>query len=293
MTNIYRLKLFTRKEKDDLIYRKHCIDNKIMAIGWGDCNCEDGTVDEYVKKANDMYNDSSSFKTGLNYILNEIKKDDYVWTQIDGLKYYLGKISEDEVHLDSIQPGVGLTKKCEWKLIENFDDIPGQVISNFVGRGITLCKMRFNEDLKQYCDWLYHGKSDSDKPKMKNCFSLFHSDDLEDLVGLYLQKEGYYIIPSTNKKGQKLIEYELINDEGEKACVQCKIGNSKVTDEKVKEIQEKFKGFKIYVSTFAENIITDNSVNFISKEILLDFAKKNKNILSQRIKNYLSFEICK
>ena len=186
-----------------------------------------------------------------------------------------------------------LQKKCEWKLIENFDDIPGQIISNFVGRGITLCKMRLNEDLKKYCDWLYHGKLDNDKPKMENCFSLFHSDDLEDLVGLYLQKEGYYIIPSTNKKGQKLIEYELINDEGEKACVQCKIGNSQVTDEMVKVIQENFKGFKIYVSTFAENIITDNSIKFISKEILLDFAKKNKNILPQKIKNYLSFEICK
>ena len=108
MTNIYRLKLFTRKEQDE--YRKHCIDNKIMAIGWGYDNCEDGTVDEYVKKANDMYKDSSSFKTGLKHIL-EIKKGDYVWTQIDGLKYYLGKISEDEVHLDSIQPEVGLTKK--------------------------------------------------------------------------------------------------------------------------------------------------------------------------------------
>ena len=118
---------------------------------------------------------------------------------------------------------------------------------------------------------------------------------MEDLLGLYLQKEkGYFIIPSTNKSSTKLIEYELRrknNGKIEKSCVQCKTGTSIVEDDIFKD--EEFKDYKIYISTI-NNDNYDNkrdNVKTIYTDDLWNWAKDNKELLPERIQKYI--EICK
>lgn len=284
---IYRLKLFTSKSGHEKEDRNYCIDNNIMAIGWPINGVKD--IDTYQKKAKEHknYSDNMNLKRGLMVSLNalkDIKKGDFVWTQINGLDYRLGQIVGDcEVNDD-----IGPSRKCVWKKIK-FDYIPGDIISKFVGRGYVLCKVHCSKELEEYCYQLYENKEkDIHINSIKN---LLHYNDLEDLAGLYLQEEKkYYIIPSTNKQGAKLIEYEMRDKFGNKACIQCKIGNSCV---EVDNICKEFKDYKIFICVLDERQkgnYTDKERNIeeITFDELLRWAQKHKNILPQRIQNYLS-----
>lgn len=277
---IYRIKLFAlsegeHKEEND---RKYCIDNNILAIGWG--NSFVNTFEEYIDTIQEQ-KISRGQKTSLNNISN-IKVDDYVWTQADGRTFLLGKVTSD-IFINTTRKRIGPTRKCLWKYI-NFDDVPGKILSCFVGFGTTLQKVDADNNFQKYCDWLYTNKSA--EIYLDNYKSLLHPDDLEDLLGLYLQKQfKYYILPSTNKQGSKLIEYELRNDNGEKACIQCKIGSSTVG----KEIFEEFKNYKIFISTFRDDDYDKygNNVKTIKIDTLCQWASENINILPERIKNYI------
>lgn len=263
------------KEEND---RKYCIDNNILAIGWGNSLVD--TFEEY-KNALQEQKISRGQKTSLNNILN-IKVDDFVWTQKDGRTFLLGKVTSD-IFIDTARKRIGPTRKCLWKYID-FDDVPGKVLSCFVGFGTTLQKVDTDNNFQKYCEWLYANKNA--EISLDSYKSLLHSDDLEDLLGLYLQKQfKYYILPSTNKQGSKLIEYELRNDNGEKACIQCKIGGSTVG----KEIFEEFKNYKIFISTFRDDDYDKygNNVKTIKMDTLCEWASKNTNILPERIKNYI------
>lgn len=277
---IFRIKLFAlsegeHKEEND---RKYCIDNNIFAIGWGN-NYVD-TFEDYLNTI-DWTTISRGQKTSLKNMLS-VKIGDYVWAQKDGRTFLLGKVTGD-IFIDVTRKRIGPTRKCQWKYID-FDDVPGKILSCFVGFGTTLQKVNIDNNFQKYCEWLYENKNEC--IHLDDYKSLLHSDDLEDLLGLYLQKElNYFILPSTNKQSSKLIEYELRNTCGERACIQCKIGNSTVG----KEIFEEFKNHKIFISTCRDDDYNKygNNVRTIKIAELCQWAKNNINILPERIKNYI------
>jgi len=137
-------------------------------------------------------------------------------------------------------------------------------------------------------------------------WELTHPEDLEDIVGIYLQTKGYYIFPSTNKQGTKDYEFKLIHLDGEKeAIIQCK--NNAVIK---KNLWDKFetgdyKEYNVYVLTILDdphpqqfgykphydNDIIQWSLNdrimVLNKSTLYTWAGKNCKILPNRIQTYL------
>ena len=286
---VYRIKLFTG-EPDK---RNECLDenNPKIAIGWNVDGAKN--YNDYCEKAKNIQvycKDSQNLKYGLQKSLDafvKLTEGSLVWTQISGRDYRLGRISKDDVveYDDYLGPCIS----CELKEIK-FDDVPGKIISCFVGRGIVFRKVNLDSYMEKYCEWLYEGK-EAGSLKLGSFKSLLHPDDLEDLAGLYLQgKMNYYIIPSTNKQGSKLVEYELRDKHGNKACLQCKIGNSSI---EVDEICKNFEGYKIFICVIDDpqkGTYTDNSKNIeeIPFEVLYNWAKEHEDILPQRIQNFLS-----
>lgn len=283
----FRVKLFTDRQKheDD---KEYCLNKEhpLIGIGWGNENCLD--INQYIQNvAPKIMKEDRNFCYPYNCMLN-MTKDTYIWTKIDGLNYALGKI-ESDLFIDKNRPRMGALRVCKWKNID-FDDVPGKITNYFVGGGRTLVEMKINESLKNYCKWLYDDKIG--KVKNINLNDLIHYDDLEDLVGLYLQSKGYYIYPSTNKLASKTIEYELVNKTtGKKACVQCKTGNDIVE----KEIFEIFRDYEIFISTTSNKSYEKYSqredktgVTTIYTNELWDWAFSNKKILPKRIINYIN-----
>ena len=296
---VYRLKLFTPESGHDAKYKITCIEANQIAIGWPVKDAKD--LENYWEKAQkikDYCNDNNDIMMGLKVSLNRLINisdnikngiENYIWVQIDGLDYRLGKITNSEIIFDN---KFGPMMKCELNDKRNkidFDLVPGEIISRFVGRGYVLCQVHCSEEIEKYCKTLYENY----KPEINanNIKNLLHYDDLEDLAGLYLQeKMNYYIIPSKNKQGSKLIEYELRDKFGNKACIQCKIGDSEVN---VKKIREKYPHHKIYVCTLNEEIdnFSDSNAERIPIKEIFDWMKDHKNILPERIKKYIDLTV--
>lgn len=294
MSDFYRIKLLTRSSGHPEEDRKFCFDNNLFAIGWPvDEDVKD--IAQYKKSAEKKYCSGKELSGNINSSFNNMKnieKDDFVWTQKDARTYCLGKVNSKIIFKSDYIRRFGLTCSCEkWKEI-NFDDVPGVVTSYFAGPGqVLVCcnSINENEDIKDYCNWLYNDKKT--KIKISNYKKLLHYDDLEDLLGLFLQGSGYkgkryYIHPSTNKLSTKLIEYELRGEDGEKIGIQCKIGNSTVNSNNLKELTEK--GYKIFVSTNNNRICEGKNIENITVEELWTWAKNHQKILPDRIKNYIS-----
>lgn len=298
MSDIYRIKLFTKSSEGEHDGdQKYCIDNNLVAIGWGLVDEPNISVEEYEKRVQDQHGHESNFKVSFNN-MKKMKENDFVWVEINARDYRLGKIKSDYYIInDKENPEkcrMGLTRKCEWKKI-NFNDVPGEIINSCAQRGCTLIQKRnLDDSFKEYFEYLYDEKDYQGSCNL-NYKKLLHYDDLEDLLGLYLQKEeGYYIIPSTNKSSTKLIEYELrrIKDNQlQKACVQCKTGTSTVNDDIFND--KDFKSYNIYVSTINNDNYDNkgNNVTTVYTDTLWNWAKENRELLPDRLQKYL--KICK
>lgn len=198
------------------------------------------------KKEGKLYSNKKSWSTARN-IFFEMKEDqnNFIWTQEAGDSYYLGKITDNEIRWyggkyrseleeklkeyrnnGGDEKGVidlkkfGLWRSCNWRK-RNFDDVPGNVVASLSAQG-TMSRIS-TEDQKAfytYCHYLYDETIPADKLSF---WDLVHYDDLEDLVGLYLQTHDYYIFPSTNKQGTKNYEFKLVRADGSNtAIIQCK-----------------------------------------------------------------------
>lgn len=260
MTNVYKIKLFRwaikdkdnpqkelgKKDKDE--YRNFCLTQNIVAVGWPakrDRIYE--SAESYIQAVEGMfpepYKSAKSWHTARNAFKDMVTQESFVWTWTDGNTYYLGKIKAGEKllwnsgeHRKTLENKLaeyrqnegndpnhkidldefGLWVPCQWKKIEQFDEVPGNVIARFRQ---TICQVKHDDG---YSKFLYD--PESSQLSASDFWNWAHYDDLEDLVGLYLQKEeGYFMFPSTNKQSTKDYEFELVHHSGDKkAIIQCK-----------------------------------------------------------------------
>ena len=307
MTNVYKINLFNydmsdvdkNENHDKEHYKNYCIKEKKLGWGWTRKNPKPVfTLDDYHKD----YGSSRSLSVACNQI-KDMKENDYCWTYVDGT-WYLGKVKGD-FHFgipDELHPAFGMYRDCEWKPISDKDTVPGS-ISTYSRKDATVRYISNDSSFIKYCEYLYGGQ---EKPFGLNFLNLVHYDDLEDLVGLYLQKHGYYIFPSTNKQGTKDYEFKLIRTDGKKeAIIQCK-SNEDIPWESLGGYTKE----DIYVLSVKETKNAGNSRTMLSKEKcsenwdmgwkskderikmfdalkLEEWARNNQTILPKRIQNFL------
>ena len=293
LPDFYRIKLLTKSSNHKEEQREDCFKNNLIAIGWP-IEESINSLNEYLNYAKKKYSQDTFNKLNYSYNnLNRMKIGDFIWVQKDSRNYYLGQVDSEIIYDDEYIHDIGLIRRCsEWKHVD-FDDVPGIVTSYYAGPGKVLeyCKsINENDDIKRYCMWLYNDKNY--KIIINSGISLLHYEDLEDLMGLFLQYgykgTKYYIHPSTNKLSTKAIEYELRNDNGEKFGVQCKIGKSTV-----KENEKTLKalindGYRIFVCTYGNEEYDDKRITKISINEIWGWAVEHKELLPERIKNYIN-----
>lgn len=303
--NIFKINLFSYDVEDNnnhhkYEYKKYCIDSKIL--GWGWCRGNDAkqvnSLDEYHKD----YGKSRSLSVACNQIA-PMKDGDYVWTYVDR-QWYLGKISGDfNFFAPNEYPAFGMQRKCDWKKV-NKDLVPGNIITHSRNDG-TVRRISSNDSFVKYCQYLY--KDLEEEPQNLNFWDLAHYEDLEDIVGLYLQKErGYLIFPSTNKTGTEDYEYMLVQKDSpnKKAIIQCK-NNSCISEYNWEKFEiGEYKEYQTYILTIKEDqhpkragykqeigiykwSFDNGRILIFNEEKLKEWAKVNFNILPERVKKYI------
>jgi hypothetical protein len=111
-------------------------------------------------------------------------------------------------------------------------------------------------------------------------FSLLHPEDCEDLIGIYLQENGYRLIPSTCKTSTAKYEYVLKHKKtGQKAYAQVKRGKVPL-DAKDYEMLD---GTVFLFTTDGDQRGTASNVEFIEPSTIRAFMQENRQILSDRV----------
>lgn len=283
--------------------REFCINNNILGVGWSVGDEKNMSWEEYYDKALKKYyyknEDSKEVKDGgvswwkaLNAICNRMKEGDLCWARDEKGIYYLGKITGDWKyrHEDEYQQlDLVNIRECEWVRIGTVDEVPGKVVNSFAARSAV---QRVSDDTAlEYSKLLYNLYVEDDKYEIKsngdNIFSLLSSDDCENVVGLYLQKElGYLIIPKTNRNDTVKYEFVLKNkDTGKKAIVQVKNGNVSLKKDEFKNIADKAFLFTTEGEYTGKE---DKDVICLEKQVIEKFIYDNRIIMPDLVQRWIN-----
>jgi hypothetical protein len=272
--------------------RKHCLDNKIVGIGWPLDNITESITSETYETAGKIkYQVSTSrgWSNAWNAIFYKIQINDLVWTRtIDG-NYFLGRITSEwryDFSTDAVNNDITNIRDCEWVKVGIIGNVPGKVVRSFIPAS-TLQRV-IDETALIYSQQIFNNLSGLNlyEPTFnlnRDIFSLISADDCEDIVGLYLQvRFDYIIIPSSCKDDTLAYEFELIHrTSSEKAVVQVKNGNVELNRDSYKAIDA-----KVFLFTTNQIYLGDEDVNIVclSIEELKEFMTNYQNVLPQKVR---------
>ncbi|WP_174521838.1 hypothetical protein [Moraxella oblonga] len=118
--------------------------------------------------------------------------------------------------------------------------------------------------------------------KCENIFTMLDDKETEDIVFLYLQDLGWYVVPNSRQSDTFCFEYFLVNkNTKEKARVQVKTGKTELNQQNYTKFDEKI--FLFQSNDLYKGINTDNVVAIRSSDIL-DFMKKSLDWLPSNFK---------
>ena len=115
--------------------------------------------------------------------------------------------------------------------------------------------------------------------------NLVSHEDLEDIVGLYLQAQGWLMIPSTAKgKNTKAHEYQLIHRTSQNgALVQVK------TKENINAQSILHDGLELFLFTMGQVHGLSKRVTVISPAKIKAFIIENPSLQSPRVKEWMKY----
>jgi hypothetical protein len=294
MTNVWRLNIKTAA-KIGVDPRRFCLDKNILGVGW-QVN-QSGSVDweGYIAEARVKYKSRGrSFSVAINALKNRMKIGDLCWTRDHDGTYYLGKITSGwryENSKENSDADVVNVRNCEWHRVGTVDVVPGKVINSYIS-GSTVQKVS-GENIRRYSQFLANNKMEGDKYELgksiDNFLSLLSSDDCEDIVALYMQKNhGFMTIPSSCKSDTAAYEYVMKHPvTGRKAVAQVKHGNIDLNRKNYKSLDA-----EVFLLTTGGTYTGTEalSIHCLEPEKVLQFAKNNFKLMSDRVQNWMRFD---
>jgi len=276
---------------DSKVSFSYCVNASVLGLGWQTkSQNNDVTWDEYKKEAIEIYGEKELSR--VKYLKNNVKKGDLIWTRDSKGNYYLGKVDSGWEYLsndDAQDADIVNIVRCDLKPIPSIDDVPGKVIACF--RPARTIQAIRDETTSDYTQYLWNKISNSEyftlpEEKFKNVFSFLDSEETEDVIFIYLQKQGWIVIPNSRKFDTMNYEFYLIHkDSKEKAVVQVKTGHTSLTPKNWKEKKEKV---FLFQSNNKYNGASDSSkVICISPSSIKEFMLKNKYLLPSSIAHWL------
>jgi hypothetical protein len=180
--------------------------------------------------------------------------------------------------------------RCDLLKIESVDDVPGKVIACFrPTRAIQSIKDKTAANYSKYL-WNKLSKTNSyeiQENSFTNVFSFLNSEETEDVIFIYLQTQGWIVIPNSRKADTMSYEFFLIHkDTKEKAIVQVKTGKTELNSHSTKWQDKNEKVFLFQANGEYKNESSDNVVCLLPSEIE-KFMENNNELLPASISHWL------
>lgn len=277
--NIFRIHIRPRGgAANNQLSVEHCLNNNIVGMGW---NVEHGikTWDDYSNAIIKLERYNSKIPNSVKFLYHNVKENDAIWMRDTNGMYYLGRVISPWEYCS--EPNyleadiVNFVRVDKWRKIE-LDEVPGALVASFRPSRViqrakaesinVLTRKHLGEDIKL---------------TKEQFFEALDSDDIEDIVFIMLQKEGYIIIPSSRKADTMSYEFFALDNNGEKIGAQVKTGWSEIDTLKYHDFK------KVYLYQEKNRIVnTDkvNNIHKISKSELWQIIEEYLDHLPGRIK---------
>jgi len=255
----------------------YCLRNGILGVGWRLNSIKKTTNwNEYFNEASTIHDNLSICK----YIKKWVGKDDLVWTRDAGGQYYLSRVlsgweywmTQEAIDLDI---DIANIFRVEFKKVQ-IDEVPGKVIACF--RAPRTFQGIDDEKAFEYSKYLWNVSSgkkiyEVNKSKFSDIFMMLDDEETEDLVFLYLQSKGWYVVPNSRKGDTMSFEYLAVDPKsGEKALTQVKTGNDRLNKDDYIHYP-----YKIFLFQSNEYYDGDGNINVacLTRKELFDFLNKS------------------
>jgi len=297
----------------------YCRDSnpKIIAIGWT-VKPEDSwkrnprielDKNKYLELFDKLYKSERWKKEVLDF--QNIKKGDFCWVRDSSDNYYICQITSDwKYDMDKKSWALDIAQRyetSEWIKVGDASKVPGEIVKRLITRGPTVYAINKNL-LAEMTEYLFTNGGEN---AIDNAIKKYYSNaeyypqeikvydlvknlteyDYEDLVGFYLQSQGWFIMPATRFQSTKDYEFVAIDKSGNKAAVQVKHQEKTLYAKDYVELSKTYKFFLACSNGVDWSGIdkNNNKIEEISNEKLLEFLKQNNKLIPDRIKFSIIF----
>ena len=257
---------------------KYCLDHGILGVGWRTKSNKNTKIwDEYFSEASQIHDNLQVCK----YIHKWVDEGDLVWTRDYTGEYYLARVKSKWEYWtcqEAIENDIDIANVFKVDIFKvDIDAVPGKVVACF--RPTRSIQEIADKKALEYSKYLWNSLAKTDvyqidKSIFSDIFMMLDDEETEDLVFLYLQSKGWYVVPNSRKGDSMSFEYLAVNpNTGEKALTQVKTGQVSIYKDDYINYPERiflFQSNDLYSGTGAANVIPITRAelfNFINKSL--------------------------
>ena len=291
MPNLFRIHIRPKGGNDDMVATfNHCLENGFLGVGWrvdGLHNTDDWAT--YEQAANRVHDSIQQPR----YIYRYVKPRDLVWTRDPDARYYLARVNSGWEYWTSPEGrendiDIANVFHCDFCEVDP-DAVPGVVVASFGRPGHSIQRI-WDKSAVVYSEHRWNACAndqvyDVDLADFPDIFQMLDPIEIEDVVFLYLQSRGWYVIPNSRRGNTMRFEYMLANPgNGEIALTQVKAGDSWLNvDDYADEAQHIF---LFQANELYDGRPTDN-VTCITRDEFVNFLQENVEWMPQSIQTKL------
>lgn len=234
--DVWRIKLNSGRHNQGDHAKAYCREASVVGVGWGrpETLADGALLEEVIAAVSEIEDWLPTGPTMIKRLARTVHDGDLMWTRDRSGGFWLGRI-EGPYRYDASDVGtrwdLNNVRPCQW-LQSAFRDyeIPGGVVRSFAGRGATLQRVKEPAAVR-VTEMLW--RRESGDPEAWRAMSaeevisgLLDPTDVEDLVLLHLQLDGWLLLPSSRMHDTPIYEAALRRPDGQLAVVSVKSGSS-------------------------------------------------------------------
>jgi len=295
MTKVWRINL-KPAAKHGYDPRQFCLEKQRMGMGWSVPHQGPLEWEAYLQLARERYESKGPKKlTSVKALHNKVAIGDLCWTRDRRGNYYLGVVEGDwfyEASEENRRYDMVNFRPCRWSSPMPVDRVPGKVVNSFIGARFTLARIK-DPSAVNYSQALANVPEVLGTPydvslSSARLLDLISWEDCEDLVGIYLQSQGYLLVPSSCKRSTVGYEYLLRHRENDTTAVaQIKKGKIDLNKDRFGVSQQGVD--RVFLFTTKGEYVGegDESVVCLQPEELTAFAQQHPAWMPPRIRLWM------
>ena len=291
--NVFRIHIRPSGGTDDMFATfAHCLANGVLGVGWRVEGLANTDIWEVYEQAALPVHGSHREIRQPRYIYDNVGPGDLVWTRNPDGRYYLARVTAGWNYWTTPEGqkkniDIANVFRCDFCKVE-LDAVPGRVVSSFYG-GRSIQRIN-DRRVRAYSQDLWNRCADQkvyevDVAEFPGIFAMLNSEETEDLMFLYLQSQGWYVVPNSRKRNTLRFEFMLAHSKtGEKALTQVKTGDVPINADCYANDRQRiflFQSNECYEGQCADN------VECISRCELADFLRDQIHLFPESFRRKL------